>query len=74
MTDTSTGDGPDGDRSGDDPRADLRWGTIPAAVLDAVERGGDREAIVDGDHRWTWAEVGRAVELLASDRVRYIER
>ncbi len=47
---------------GDDPRADLRWGTIPAAVLDAVERGGNREAIVDGDHRWTWAEVGAAVE------------
>ncbi|MFN8016588.1 MAG: FadD3 family acyl-CoA ligase [Acidimicrobiales bacterium] len=48
--------------SEDDPRADLRWGTIPAAVVDAVARGGDREAIVDGDRRWTWAEVGEAVD------------
>ena len=38
---------------GDDPRADLRWGTIGAAARDAVARGGDREAIVDG-------EIGRA--------------
>ena len=49
------------DPDGDDPRADLRWGTIPAAVVDAVARGGDREAIVDGDHRWTWTEVGAEV-------------
>ncbi|MCB1041060.1 MAG: AMP-binding protein, partial [Acidimicrobiales bacterium] len=46
---------------GDDPRADLRWGTIPAAAADAVARGGDREAIVDGDRRWTWREVGDEV-------------
>jgi acyl-CoA synthetase (AMP-forming)/AMP-acid ligase II len=49
------------DPDGDDPRADLRWGTIPAAVVDAVAQGGDREAIVDGDRRWTWAEVGAEV-------------
>ena len=47
---------------GDDPRADLRWGTIPAAVADAVERGGDREALVDGELRWTWRELGRHVD------------
>ncbi len=46
----------------DDPRADLRWGTVGAAVVDAVSRGGDREALVDGDLRWSWAEVGRQVE------------
>lgn len=47
---------------GDDPRADLRWGTIPAAVADAVERGGDREALVNGELRWTWRELGRHVD------------
>ena len=47
---------------GDDPRADLRWGTIGAAARDAVARGGDREAIVDGDRRWTWRELGDAID------------
>ncbi len=51
---------------GDDPRADLRWGTIGAAARDAVARGGDREAIVDGDRRWTWREVGDAVDRAAA--------
>jgi len=51
---------------GDDPRADLRWGTIANAVVDAVARGGDREAIVDGELRWTWAEVGEQVESAAA--------
>jgi len=51
---------------GDDPRADLRWGTIAAAVTDAVARGGSREAIVDGDLRWTWADVGTQVEAAAA--------
>ena len=50
----------------DDPRADLRWGTIAAAVVDAVERGGDREAIVDGDLRWSWRDLGREVERAAA--------
>ncbi len=52
--------GPGGDA--DDPRADLRWGTIGAAVVDAAERGGEREALVDGDRRWTWQQVGAEVE------------
>ena len=47
---------------GDDPRADVRWGTIPAALLDAVDRGGDREALVDGDHGWTWNQLGSAID------------
>ncbi len=54
------------DHDGDDPRADLRWGTIAAAVVDAVERGGEREALVDGDLRWTWSDVGRQVERAAA--------
>ncbi|MEZ5182778.1 MAG: FadD3 family acyl-CoA ligase [Acidimicrobiales bacterium] len=53
---------PDHDPEGDDPRADLRWGTIPAAVVDAVARGGDGLAIIDGDRRWSWAELGREVD------------
>jgi len=50
-----------GDPDGDDPRADLRWGTIAEAVVDAVARGGEAEAIVDGDRTWTWAELGGEV-------------
>ena len=53
------------DLDGDDPRADLRWGTIGAAARDAVARGGDREAIVDGDRRWSWVDVGDAVDRAA---------
>jgi acyl-CoA synthetase (AMP-forming)/AMP-acid ligase II len=50
---------------GDDPRADLRWGTIGNLVADAVARGGDAEALVDGDTRWTWADLGREVDAAA---------
>ena len=59
MTDKPVPSPADGD--GDDPRADLRWGTIANAVVDAVARGGDREALVDGERSWTWAEVGAEV-------------
>jgi acyl-CoA synthetase (AMP-forming)/AMP-acid ligase II len=41
-------------------RADLRWGTIPALAFEVTERLGDREAIVDGDERITWTELGVA--------------
>ncbi|MCU1496258.1 MAG: Acyl-CoA synthetase [Acidimicrobiales bacterium] len=57
---------PSADPEGDDPRADLRWGTVPNAVRDAVARGGDREAIVDGDARWTWTDLGREVDRATS--------
>jgi acyl-CoA synthetase (AMP-forming)/AMP-acid ligase II len=50
------------DPDGDDPRADLRWGTIPAALEDAVATGGDREALVDDGTSWTWRQLGRAVD------------
>ncbi|MCB1040611.1 MAG: AMP-binding protein, partial [Acidimicrobiales bacterium] len=49
------------DPDGDDPRADLRWGTIANLVVDAVARGGDGEAMVDGDRTWTWSELGGEV-------------
>jgi acyl-CoA synthetase (AMP-forming)/AMP-acid ligase II len=51
---------------GDDPRADLRWPTIAAAVADVVARGGDREAVVDGDRTWTWAEIGAETDRAAA--------
>jgi acyl-CoA synthetase (AMP-forming)/AMP-acid ligase II len=54
------------DPDGDDPRADLRWGTIGAAAVEAVARGGEAEAIVDGDIRWSWAEFGEQVERAAA--------
>jgi acyl-CoA synthetase (AMP-forming)/AMP-acid ligase II len=57
--------GADVDPDGDDPRADLRWGTIAAAVADAVARGGDREAVVDGATTWTWSDVGHQVDRAA---------
>jgi acyl-CoA synthetase (AMP-forming)/AMP-acid ligase II len=56
---------PPADPSGDDPRADLRWGTIPAAAVDAIARGGDFEALVDGDTRWSWRELGTHVDASA---------
>ncbi len=61
MTDPTVTEATEPD-DGDDPRADLRWGTIPMLVQDAVERGGDGEAIVDGDRRWTWAELGIEID------------
>ena len=34
-------------------------------VRDAAERYADREAVVDGDLRWTYAELGERVERAA---------
>jgi acyl-CoA synthetase (AMP-forming)/AMP-acid ligase II len=45
-----------------DPRADLRWPTIPAVLDDAVAERGDAEAIVDAGVRWSWRDVGTAVD------------
>lgn len=55
----------DVDPDGDDPRADLRWGTIPAALEDAVARGGDSEALVDGETSWSWRQLGAEVDRAA---------
>src|SRR5579859_2182652 len=35
--------------------------TIPAALLHAAERFGDREALIDGGTRWTFADLADAV-------------
>jgi acyl-CoA synthetase (AMP-forming)/AMP-acid ligase II len=48
---THDADGPE------DPRADLRWGTVPRLVADVAARLGDAEALVDGERRWTWGEL-----------------
>lgn len=40
--------------------------TIPAALALCVERFGDREAMVDGDIRWTWSEFSDQVDVAAA--------
>ena len=44
--------------STEDPRADLRWGSVPALVAEVADRLGDAEALVDGDVRRTFAGAG----------------
>lgn len=48
--------------------------TIPAAVVRAAKRFGDREAVVDGRVRWTWAQlrerVRRCAGLLLAEGIR----
>ena len=41
-------------------RGDLEWGTMPGLVKSAVARFEDLEALVDGDTRLTFAELGAA--------------
>ena len=41
-------------------RGDLEWGSVPGVMRSAVERFGDREGIVDGDVRLTFAELADA--------------
>ncbi|MFF9853794.1 FadD3 family acyl-CoA ligase [Streptomyces litmocidini] len=55
-----------GTERGEDPRGDLEWGTIPALVRAAAERHGQREAVVDGRVRVTYAELGERVERAAA--------
>jgi acyl-CoA synthetase (AMP-forming)/AMP-acid ligase II len=48
----------------DDPRGDLRWGSIPRLVEEAAELFGDEEALVDGSERISFAGVAdRALEV-----------
>lgn len=47
-------------------RGDLEWGTIPGLVRAAAERYGEREAVVDGRARVTYAEFGERVERAAA--------
>ena len=41
-------------------RGDLEWGSVPGLLQSTVERFGDREGIVDGDVRLTFAELADA--------------
>ena len=43
----------------EDPRGDLRWGSIPGLVADAAARFGDAEAVVDGEVRLSFAQLER---------------
>ncbi|MGW6272810.1 FadD3 family acyl-CoA ligase [Streptomyces sp. NPDC055060] len=47
-------------------RGDLEWGSIPGLVRAAAERYGDREAVVEGRTRVTYAELGKRVERAAA--------
>ncbi len=49
-----------------DPRADLRWGTVPRLLADVAARLPDEEALVDGERRWTFAEL--AADVAATTR------
>jgi len=51
-----------GIESGEDPRGDLRWGSIPGLVSDAAERFGPAEAVVDvtAKVRLSFAQLERA--------------
>ncbi|MGW6060124.1 FadD3 family acyl-CoA ligase [Streptomyces sp. NPDC055189] len=47
-------------------RGDLEWGSIPGLVRAAAERYGDREAVVEGRTRVSYAGLGRRVERAAA--------
>jgi acyl-CoA synthetase (AMP-forming)/AMP-acid ligase II len=46
-------------------RGDLAWDSVPALARDACERFSAREAIVDGDVRVTFADLGAAIDAAA---------
>ncbi|MER7733394.1 FadD3 family acyl-CoA ligase [Streptomyces erythrochromogenes] len=62
------GDACEGARAGvgEDARGDLRWGTVAGLVRAAAARYGDREAVVDGRVRITYAQLGERVERAAA--------
>ncbi len=47
----------------EDPRADLRWGTVPALVAEAAARHPGREALVDGERRLTYGGLAEEVSV-----------
>ncbi|RFU86095.1 fatty acid--CoA ligase family protein [Streptomyces triticagri] len=47
-------------------RGDLEWGTVPRLVRSAAQRYGDREAVVEGRTRISYAELGERVEQAAA--------
>ncbi|MGW6983828.1 FadD3 family acyl-CoA ligase [Streptomyces sp. NPDC054932] len=50
----------------EDVRADLRWGSIAGLVRAAAARYADREAVVDGRARISYAQLGERVERAAA--------
>ncbi|MFJ3198867.1 FadD3 family acyl-CoA ligase [Streptomyces sp. NPDC086989] len=50
----------------EDARGDLRWGSIAGLVRAAAGRHADREAVVDGRVRITYAQLGERVERAAA--------
>jgi acyl-CoA synthetase (AMP-forming)/AMP-acid ligase II len=46
-------------KEAEDPRADLRFGSVPGLVAGAAERFGQAEALVDGDLRLSFSELER---------------
>ncbi|WP_329100932.1 FadD3 family acyl-CoA ligase [Streptomyces sp. NBC_01439] len=58
------GDGREGER--EDVRGDLRWGSIAQLVRTAAARYADREAVVDGRTRISYAQLGERVERAAA--------
>ncbi|WP_405941850.1 FadD3 family acyl-CoA ligase [Streptomyces sp. NBC_00207] len=50
----------------DHVRADLRWGSIAGLVQSAAERYADREAVVEGRVRISYAQLGERVERAAA--------
>ena len=44
-------------------RGDLEWGSIPALARSAADRFGDRDAVVDGDVRLSFADLAAAAAL-----------
>lgn len=66
-TEAGTADQPVIDRLATVERGDLEWGTIPGLLLATARDFGDREALVDGDVRLSWAEVAaRSLEAARS--------
>ncbi|MEU3406419.1 FadD3 family acyl-CoA ligase [Streptomyces sp. NPDC006670] len=50
----------------EDPRGDLRWGSVAGLVRDAARRHARREAVVDGRTRLDYAQLGERVERAAA--------
>ena len=47
-------------------RGDLEWGGVPGLVRWAADRFADREAVVEGRTRVSYAELGARVERAAA--------
>ncbi|MFD6227234.1 FadD3 family acyl-CoA ligase [Streptomyces sp. NPDC060232] len=55
-----------GEGAPEDPRGDLRWGTVAGLVRSAAARYADREAVVDGRVRISYTQLGERVERAAA--------